>query len=98
MCTTAAPTLVLLENPCPRGIAVDGTLWLQAPRRRRQAVDVHELARKVRAVREAGLVGDVGDRAVGVLDQPVGVAHAQLAVERSRPHADVLPAEAIAQG
>src|SRR2546421_5262914 len=79
MCTTAAPALAafraegasaplrLLENPCPRGIAVDGTLRLQAPRRRRQAVSVLELAGKEGAVREARLVGGVGGRAVGVL-------------------------------
>src|ERR1700724_4707634 len=95
MCTTAAPALVLLENPCPRGIAVDGALWLQAPRRGRQAVGILELARAMRAVRETGFVGNVCDGAVRVFDEPVRVPHAQLAVEGSRPHTDVLPAQAL---
>src|ERR1700719_2146883 len=98
MCTKAAPrqrALQLLENPCPCGIAVDGALWLQAARRGRQTVGVLELPREVRAVRKPRFVGDVGNRAVGILDEPIRVTHAQLPVERGRTHAYVLPAQAL---
>ena len=40
-------------------------------------------------------IGDVGHRAVGVLDQPIGVAHAQLPIERGRSHANVLAAQPL---
>src|SRR5215469_8072448 len=76
----------LFEYPGARGIAIRGALRLQAPGRGREPVGILELAREVRAVREARLVGDVGDRAVGVLDEPVRVAHAQLSVQRGGSH------------
>src|SRR6202045_1910366 len=96
-CTTAAPQArpQLLENPCPRGIAVAGALRLQAARRGRQPVGILELTREVRAVRKPRFVGDVGNRAVGILDEPVRVTYAQLPVERGRTHAFVVPAQGL---
>src|SRR5580658_10903794 len=90
-----AARLRLLEYPGARGIPAGGALRLQAPRRGRKSVGILELTREVRAVRKACLVGDVGDRAVGVLDQPVGVALAQLAIQRGRSHSDVLTAQTL---
>src|SRR6516164_1764170 len=76
-------------------IAVGSALRLQAPARGRETVGVLELAREVRAVGKARLVGDVGYRPVGVLDQPVGIAHAQLPVERGGTHPNMLPAKTL---
>src|SRR5215469_3255524 len=76
-------------------IAVGGALWLQAPTRGREAVGILELAREVGAVGKARIIGDVGHRAICVLDQPVGIAHAQLPVERGWTHANVLPAKTL---
>src|ERR1700747_1316778 len=85
----------LLEDPRTRMIAVAGARRLQAPARRGEDVRVLELPREVRAVGKPRLVGYVGHRAVGILDQPVGVAHPQLTVERGGTHANMLPAQAL---
>src|SRR5215467_8002334 len=85
----------LLENPCARVIAIGDALWLQTPARRRETVGILELAGEVRAVGKARLVGDVGHGSICVLDQPVGIAHTQLTVERSWTHANVLPAKTL---
>src|SRR3974390_3481912 len=49
----------------------------------------------MRAVGEARFVSNVGDGTVGILDQPVGVAHAQPPIERGRPSANVLTAQPL---
>src|SRR6516225_3088293 len=76
-------------------IPVGGTLRLQSPARGRETVGVLELAREVSAVGKPRLIRDVRHRTVGILDQPVGVTHAQLPVERGWTHANVLTAESL---
>src|SRR5215831_21371789 len=71
-------------------IAVGRALRLQATAGRRESIGVLELPREMRAVGEACLVGDVGDRTVGILDEPIRVAHTQTAIERSGAHPDML--------
>src|SRR5579862_672391 len=88
-------TQLLLENPRAGRFAAEGAFGLQTPRRRRKAIGVLELTREVRAVGEACLVGNVSHRAVGILDQPVRVAHPQLPVKRGGRHSQMLTAKPL---
>src|SRR5205814_8777848 len=49
----------------------------------------------MRAVCEARFDGNFGHRTIGVLDEPVCVAHAQLSIQRGRSHTNMLAAHAL---
>src|SRR4030088_676395 len=82
----------LFEDAPARGVAVSRAVRLQPSCGRGEPVGILELAREVSAIGKARFDSDFGDRAVRVLDQPMRVTHAQLPIERSRTHANMLTA------
>src|SRR5712672_2342083 len=82
----------LFEDTPAGGVAVSRAVRLQPPCGRGEPVGILELAREVSAVGKARFDRDFGHGAIRVLDEPVGVAHAQLPIERSGSHTNMLTA------